>query len=140
MSRICAFASDAACLSESLALSIDNLKYKSNEVLFMEMIPDIMEMLMVICFGISWPLNIIKAWKARTAKGTSLLFYFFIWIGYVFALIGKFVLIGLKAPAPWYETVKWYVLTFYIINVVMVSAGILIYFRNKAIDKNNKRK
>ncbi len=104
----------------------------------MESIPDIMEMLMVICFGISWPLNIIKAWKARTAKGTSLLFYFFIWIGYVFALIGKFVLIGSKAPAPWYETVKWYVLTFYIINVVMVSAGILIYFRNKAIDNNKK--
>ena len=45
----------------------------------------IMEMMMVVCFGISWPLNIIKAWRSRSAKGISLPFYFFIWIGYVFA-------------------------------------------------------
>ena len=28
-----------------------------------------MEMLMVVCFGISWPINIRKAWKARSTKG-----------------------------------------------------------------------
>lgn len=95
----------------------------------------IMEMMMVMCFGISWPLNIVKAWKARTAKGTSLLFYFFIWIGYVFALAGKFALIYANAPKPWYETVHWYVMFFYIVNIVMVSAGIGIYFRNRMLDK-----
>ena len=94
----------------------------------------IMEMMMVVCFGISWPLNIVKAWKARTAKGTSLLFYFFIWIGYVFALVGKFVLIYANSPRPWYETVHWYVLFFYVVNIVMVSAGIGIYFRNRMLD------
>ena len=51
----------------------------------METFASIMEMMMVVCFGISWPLNIVKAWNARTAKGTSLLFYSFLWIGYVFA-------------------------------------------------------
>lgn len=98
----------------------------------------IMEMMMVVCFGISWPLNIVKAWKARTAKGTSLLFYFFIWIGYVFALTGKFVLIYANAPQPWYVTVHWYVMFFYFVNIIMVSAGIGIYFRNKLLDNAKK--
>lgn len=100
----------------------------------METFASIMEMMMVVCFGISWPLNIVKAWKARTAKGTSLLFYMFIWIGYVFAMTGKFVTIYNNAPAPWYETVHWYVMFFYVVNVIMVSVGIGIYFRNKLID------
>ncbi len=94
----------------------------------------IMETMMVILFGISWPINIIKAWKAKTAKGTSVLFYSFIWLGYIFALIGKFALINEHAPAPWYETVHWYVMFFYILNILMVTVGILIYFRNSILD------
>jgi hypothetical protein len=104
----------------------------------METFASIMEMMMVVCFGISWPLNIIKAWRARMAKGTSLMFYFFIWIGYVFALIGKFVTIALNSPQPWYETVRWYVMFFYVLNIVMVSVGIGIYFRNKLLDKEKQ--
>lgn len=97
----------------------------------MEFLTELMEALMVICFGISWPLNIIKAWKARTAKGTSLLFYFFIWIGYVFALIGKTVgIVYLDRPFT-------YPIIFYVLNVVMVTGGILIYFRNCLIDRKN---
>lgn len=90
---------------------------------------DFFEMLMVICFGISWPLNIIKAWKARTAKGTSVLFYTFIWVGYIFGLMSKFNKLqnGISTPA--------YVWFFYVLNTLMVSVGILIYFRNKHLDK-----
>ena len=95
----------------------------------------LMEMMMGVCFGISWPLNIIKAWRARSAKGISLPFYFFIWIGYVFAFVGKFVLIAANAPQPWYETVHWYVMFFYVLNIAMVTTGIGIYFRNKHLDK-----
>lgn len=101
----------------------------------MQAFSSIMEMLMVVCFGISWPLNISKAWKARTAKGTSILFYWFIWSGYVFAMIGKAVLIADHAPQRWYVTVPWYVLFFYVLNTLMVTVGILIYFRNKRLDQ-----
>lgn len=94
----------------------------------------IMETLMVVLFGLSWPVNIMKAWKARTAKGTSVMFYAFIWFGYIFALIGKFALIMQHSPEPWYHTVHWYVMFFYILNIVMVSIGILIYFRNSILD------
>jgi uncharacterized membrane protein len=97
-----------------------------------------MEMMMVFLFGISWPLNIVKAWKARTAKGTSLLFYSFIWLGYIFALVGKFALIATNSQ-PWYETVHWYVMFFYILNILMVTVGIGIYFRNKLIDSQKDK-
>ena len=100
-------------------------------------ISSVMEMLMVICFGFSWPFNIIKALKARTAKGTSILFYSFILIRYICAIIGKGVLIYANLPQPWYVTVKWYVLFFYILNTLMVSFGILIYFRNRSLDRRN---
>ena len=100
----------------------------------------IMETMMVILFGISWPINIIKAWKSKTAKGTSVMFYFFIWLGYIFALVGKFALIHEHQPAPWYETVHWYVMFFYFLNIIMVSIGILIYFRNSYLDSKAAKK
>ena len=43
---------------------------------------EIFEIGMVLCFGASWPFNVIRAYKARTAKGTSLLFTLLIEIGY----------------------------------------------------------
>ncbi len=103
-------------------------------------IASIMEMLMVVCFGVSWPLNIIKAWKARTARGSSLLFYACIWLGYVFALVGKCILIAYYAPQPWYVTVKWYVMLLYIVNTLMVTVGILVCLRNRTLDKLAERK
>ena len=42
----------------------------------------IFEFLMLLFFGISWPFNIAKSWKARTARGKSLLFEILILIGY----------------------------------------------------------
>jgi len=95
-----------------------------------------MEMLMMICFGLSWPMNIRKAWKAKSTKGTSLFFYSFIWIGYMVGIISKFILIHEASPLPWYDTVPWYVLFFYILNIAMVTAGIFIYFRNRKLDRS----
>lgn len=101
----------------------------------MDTFVSIMETLMVVCFGISWPLNIVKAWKSRTARGTSLLFYTFIWVGYLFSMAGKLALIISAAPQLWYVTVRWYVLFFYVVNIIMVTTGIAIYFRNRALDR-----
>ncbi len=41
----------------------------------------VFETVMLVCFGLSWPLNVIKAFKARTAKGTSLPFLLLIITG-----------------------------------------------------------
>lgn len=90
---------------------------------------NIFEMLMVILFGVSWPLNIAKARKARTQKGSSVLFYFFILAGYVFGLGSKYIKLQQGISTPGYV---WF---FYILNAVMVSVGIAIYFRNGIYDK-----
>ena len=57
----------------------------------MEMITDLMEAVMILCFGLSWPISIRKSWVSRTAKGKSLFFECFIWIGYVFGIARKFM-------------------------------------------------
>lgn len=92
---------------------------------------ELLEAAMVVCFGISWPLNISKLLKSKTAKGTSVLFYFFIWIGYIFGIASKWI----KA-ANGIQTAG-YVWFFYILNTVMVSIGIILYFRNKRLDQKN---
>ena len=94
---------------------------------------DILEALMFICFGISWPINVTKSYKARTTKGKSLLFRCLILVGYVVGITSKFL-------NPTYMAnfaSKWYVLVFYIINFVFVSADVVVYWRNYRLDKAN---
>ena len=94
-----------------------------------------LEMLMLICFGVSWPINIAKAWKARSTKGISVLFYCLILLGYLVGIAAKLALIIGSAPTPWYVTVHWYVMFFYVLNTTMVAAGVAIWFRNRALEK-----
>ena len=89
------------------------------------MIAEIFEIIMIVCFGFSWPMNVIKSYKSRTTKGKSLWFLLLIITGYVFGIIGK--LIG--------GNFKWYVLFFYVLNFLMVGADLCLYFRNKKLEK-----
>ena len=42
-----------------------------------EMISHLLEALMILCFGLSWPLSIYKSWTSRTAKITvDMVLYF----------------------------------------------------------------
>lgn len=94
-----------------------------------------LEMLMLICFGVSWPINIAKAWRARSTKGISVLFYCLILLGYLVGIAAKLALISYHAPTPWYVTVHWYVMFFYVLNTTMVAVGVAIWFRNRALEK-----
>lgn len=85
---------------------------------------EIFEAIMVICFGLSWPLSVYKSWKSRTAKGKSLFFELFIWLGYVSGIAGKLIMHKIT-----------YVFIFYIINIVMVSVDICLYIRNMRLDQ-----
>lgn len=93
-----------------------------------EIVPHILEALMIVCFGLSWPMSIIKAYKARTAKGTSIFFMSFIELGYVCGIISKLIL------NSWDSWVKILAFVFYIINLVMVGIGICLYIRNRHLD------
>lgn len=98
----------------------------------LETIATVFEILMVICFGASWPFNIVKAYKSRTTKGTSLLFMSLIGFGYVAGLICKVLQWIDRGGLSWLAYVAF---AFYILNLVMVSTGVIIYFRNKRYDE-----
>ena len=40
------------------------------------------ELGMLLCFGVSWPINVVKSYRMRTAKGKSLPFLIAIFVGY----------------------------------------------------------
>jgi hypothetical protein len=84
-----------------------------------------LEICMVVSFGCSWPLNVMKSYKARTTKGKSLGFLLLIFFGYICGIASK-----LLAPS-----FKWYVLFFYVLNFIMVGADLVIYYRNYQLDK-----
>ena len=86
---------------------------------------------MVVSFGVSWPMNIIRSYKARTAKGKSIMFLCFIFFGYIAGILSKFLNEAYLASFA----DKWYVVVFYCINLVMVGIDIGLYVRNTLLDK-----
>lgn len=98
-----------------------------NEILIL--IAEILEISMLVCFGFSWPINVIKAFRARTTKGKSVIFICLILLGYVAGITSKFI-----NPTFDYSK-KWYVLFFYFLNFIMVSLDLIMYFRNLRLDK-----
>ena len=95
---------------------------------------EILEIIMILSFVFSWPMNVIKSYKARTAKGKSISFLLLIFFGYIAGIASKFTNEAYMAAF----SEKWYVLFFYFLNIFMVSADIVLYFRNLNIDRKNK--
>ena len=87
----------------------------------------VFEATMLVCFGFSWPLNVMKAYKARSAKGTSLAFILLIITGYVAGILAKYINHQLN-----------YVLAVYFLNLVIVLVNLAVYFRNRALDRRVK--
>ena len=92
---------------------------------------ELFEIIMIVSFGASWPLNVMKSYRARTTKGKSLWFLLLILFGYVAGIISK--LINESYMSQFSE--KWYVLVFYVINFIMVSVDLGLYVRNYGLDK-----
>jgi len=91
---------------------------------------EFLEIAMILAFGASWPMNVIKSYKARSAKGKSIAFLSLIFIGYIAGIASKFTNEAYMASFA----SKWYVLVFYFINIAMVGADILLYIRNRRLD------
>lgn len=86
---------------------------------------ELFEILMIVMFGASWPINAMKSYKARTTKGKSLPFLLLIFVGYIFGITSKLIA----------ESFKWYVMFFYVLNFIMVGIDIMLYIRNYRLDK-----
>lgn len=90
---------------------------------------DIFETIMILSFGISWPLSIMRSYKSRSTKGKSIMFSIFIAIGYLCGITSK-IMSGTHNLAFY----------FYFPNIIMVTTDICLYFRNRKIEKSEAQK
>ena len=84
----------------------------------------VFEVIMLVCFGLSWPFNIAKSLRSRTAKGKSLWFEVCVIVGYLCGLTGKFI--GGNVT---------YVVVFYLLDITMVTIDLVLTIRNKLLDQ-----
>ena len=97
---------------------------RAADILGETMISQVLEAAMLLCFGLSWPTNAYKNYKARTAAGTSWQFIMLITLGYFAGIGAKFV----SGELNW-------VLAIYFLNLVFLAGNWAVYFRNRALDK-----
>ena len=89
----------------------------------------IFEVLMLLCFGLSWPFKITKSYRSRTARGKSVGFEVLILLGYILGVTGKFISGNVT-----------YVVFVYILDILMVAADLSLTIRNKVLDRLADRK
>ena len=87
------------------------------------MLAEILETLMILSFGISWPINLAKAWRSRSTGGKSIMFDYFIGAGYVCGILSKIL-------THTFNLAFW----FYFPNLIMVTCDIILYYRNKKLE------
>ena len=86
------------------------------------------EVMMLVCFGLSWPFNIAKSLRSRTAKGKSMLFESLVILGYLCGLAGKFI--GGNVT---------YVVAVYLLDIAMVTADLILTIRNSYLDQEREK-
>ena len=84
----------------------------------------IFEIIMLLCFGMSWPISVYKSIRSKSTKGKSAVFIIAIIIGYISGIIGKIVNHQLT-----------YVVALYLINLIVVSIDLGLYFINAKREK-----
>ena len=88
---------------------------------------NLFEFLMILCFGLSWPISVIRSYKSRSTKGKSIIFNYFIAFGYICGIISKNLFHNYN--------LAYY---FYFPNLIMVTIDILLYYRNRKIEAAQK--
>lgn len=82
------------------------------------------EIAMLLCFGAAWPVSLWKSWTSRTNGGKSVVFLFVVVLGYAAGIVHK-VLYSRDA-----------VVALYGLNMAMVSADIVLWFRNRRLTRS----
>lgn len=76
----------------------------------------VFEAAMLMCFGASWPLSLLRTWKVKSAKGKSLGFIALIFLGYLSGITHK--LVYSRDP----------VIFLYLFNAIVVGADLMLSF------------
>ena len=88
------------------------------------MLAEILETLMILSFGVSWPINLAKAIRSRSTGGKSIMFDYLIGTGYICGILSKIL-------SHNFNLAFW----FYFPNLIMVTADIFLYYRNCKLDR-----
>lgn len=84
----------------------------------------IFELIMLTCFGMSWPISVWKSFSSRSTQGKSVFFIIAIIVGYLAGIAGKIANNQIN-----------YVLIVYCFNLAVVSFDLSLYFVNKRREK-----
>jgi uncharacterized membrane protein YbjE (DUF340 family) len=84
----------------------------------------IWEIIMLLCFGSAWPFSIYKSWKSRTSAGKSIIFLYVVVAGYAAGVVHKLY--------NNFDRVTY----LYAFNALIVTVDIILYYRNKRLEKN----
>jgi hypothetical protein len=88
----------------------------------------IFEALMIICFGLSWPFSIWKAYRTKRNGSKSVVFLWLIGLGYLAGIIHKIFYN--------YDLV----ILLYILNATMVFIDISLFYHNQKLEDKFKLK
>ena len=84
-------------------------KKRSHEILTDCCTMSLFEILMLVCFGISWPISIIKALRTRQVAGKSPVFMIIVMTGYASGIVHK-----IRYSHDW-------VISLYVLNLLMAA-------------------
>lgn len=87
----------------------------------------VFESIMLICFGLSWPISVYKSATSKSTKGKSVVFTTAIILGYIAGIIGK--ILGGNFN---------YVLILYFINLAFVCVDFALFFVNRSHEKSQR--
>lgn len=88
-----------------------------------EQLAPALEAAMLLCFGVSWPVSILKTLRARRVEGKSLGFLLLVFSGYAAGVCAKFAMAAHRQ-----EPVQW-VAALYALNGMMVATDAMLYLR-----------
>jgi hypothetical protein len=77
----------------------------------------VFEAAMLICFGLSWPVSILKSIRTRIVSGKSPLFMVVVCFGYAFGIMHKLLC-----------SMNW-VIVLYALNLILVMIDLTLYFK-----------
>jgi hypothetical protein len=84
---------------------------------------NIFEIIMMVCFGSSWPFSIYKSYTSRSTQGKSVVFLYIVSAGYLAGVLHKI-----------YYSFD-FIIIFYVINLLLVITDTILFYRNLWIEK-----
>ena len=80
----------------------------------------VFELIMLICFGLSWPISVYKSIRYKSTRNKSAVFLTFIIVGYIAGILNKVV-----------NSDYSYVLFFYAFNLTVVTLDLCLFMVNR---------